>query len=83
MLASQVAHWYIICLPVRDTLDLGWEHPLEEQMATHSIFLPAKFRGQRSLEGYSPWGCKESDIIARVRIRTPHRHTLSYISNNL
>ena len=25
------------------------------------IFLPGEFHGQRSLVGYSPWGCKESD----------------------
>ena len=25
------------------------------------IFLPGKSHGQRSLAGYSPWGCKESD----------------------
>ena len=25
------------------------------------IFLPGKFHGQRSLAGYSPQGCKESD----------------------
>ena len=40
---------------------LGWEDPLEEEMAAHSIFLPGEFNGQRSLVGYSPWGCKESD----------------------
>ena len=28
---------------------LGWEDPLEKEMATQS-------HGQRSLEGYSPWG---------------------------
>ena len=27
-------------------------------MATHSIFLPGKSHGQRSLVNYSPWGCK-------------------------
>ena len=27
------------------------------------IFLPGKSHGQRSLAGYSPWGCKESDTI--------------------
>ena len=26
------------------------------------VFLPEKSHGQRSLVGYSPWGCKESDI---------------------
>ena len=25
------------------------------------IFLPGKSYGQRSLAGYSPWGCKESE----------------------
>ena len=25
------------------------------------VFLPRKLHGQRSLAGYSPWGCKESD----------------------
>ena len=42
----------------------GWEDPLEKGMATHSsisVFLPGEFHGQRSLVGYSPWGCKESD----------------------
>ena len=32
---------------------LGWEDPLEESMVTHS-----STHGQRSLEGYSPWGCR-------------------------
>ena len=40
---------------------LGWEDPLEEEMATHSVFLPGESHGQRSLAGYSPWGCKESN----------------------
>ena len=25
------------------------------------VFLPGEFHGQRSLVGYSPWGCKELD----------------------
>ena len=37
---------------------LGWEDLLEKDMATHPVFLPRKFHGQRSLEGYSPCGCK-------------------------
>ena len=27
-------------------------------MATHSSILPGNHHGQRSLAGYSPWGCK-------------------------
>ena len=38
---------------------LGWEDPLEKGMATHSSTLAGKSRGQRSLAGYSPWGCKD------------------------
>ena len=26
------------------------------------VFLPGKFHRQRSLVGYSPWGCREMDI---------------------
>ena len=41
---------------------LGWEDPLEKEMATHSSILPGKSHGQRSLAGYGPWGHKESDL---------------------
>ena len=34
---------------------LGQEDPLEKGMATHSVFLPGKFHGERSLAGYIPW----------------------------
>ena len=37
---------------------LGREDPLEKGMATHSIFFPGEFHGQRSLAGYSPSGHK-------------------------
>ena len=40
---------------------LGREDPLEESMATHSSILAWRTQGDRSLVGYSPWGCKESD----------------------
>ena len=40
---------------------LGWEDPLEEEMAAHSSILAGTTHGQRSLVGYSPWSCKESD----------------------
>ena len=40
---------------------LGLEDPMEEEMATHSSILAWKIAWKRSLLGYSPWGCKESD----------------------
>ena len=36
---------------------LGWKDSLEKEMATHSSTLAWKIHGQRSLAGYSPWGC--------------------------
>ena len=46
--------------------DLGWEDPMEKGMATHSVFLPGEFHGQRSLASYSPWDCKESDMTEQL-----------------
>ena len=31
-------------------------------------FLPGKFNGQRSLVGYNPWGCKESDMTENTHL---------------
>ena len=39
------------------------------------VFLSGEFHGQRSLEGYSPWGCKESDTTEV----TSHANTLSFL----
>ena len=38
---------------------LGQEDPLEKEMTAHSSILDGKSHGQRSLDGYSPWGHKE------------------------
>ena len=55
-----------------DTLaqPLGWEDPLEEEMAT-PVFLPGKSHGQRSLEGYNPWAT-ESDTAE-------HKNSYMYV----
>ena len=45
-----------------------------------SVFLPGEFHGQRSLAGYSPWGCKESDVTERLTdARHTYMHTHTYI----
>ena len=49
---------------IRDSgLILGSGRSPEEGMATHSIIL-ALFLPQKSLVGYSPWGCKKSDMMS-------------------
>ena len=42
---------------------LGQEDPLKKEWKPTPVFLPGEFYGQRRLAGYSPWGCKESDMI--------------------
>ena len=41
---------------------LGWKDPLEEEMAAHSVLLPGKSHGWRSLVGCSPWSHRELDM---------------------
>ena len=45
---------------------LGWEDLLEKEMAAHSNTIAGKSRGRRSLVGYSPSGCKESDTTEQL-----------------
>jgi len=37
---------------------LDQEEPLEKGMTTHSSILPGESHEERSLAGYSPWGCR-------------------------
>ena len=53
---------------------LGQEYPLENEMANCSSILAWEIHGQRSLVGYSPWGCKESDMTECTSTHT-HTHT--------
>ena len=46
---------------------------------TVQVFLPGESRGQRSLVGYSPWGCKELDTTEWLT----HTHTHTHIHNGL
>ena len=45
---------------------LGWEDPLERKWQSPPVPLPGKSHGQKTLVGYSPWGCKESDTTERL-----------------
>ena len=60
---------------------LGWKDPLEKGIATHSRILawriPWTERGQKSLVGYSLWGCEESDMAEQLT----HRWYLEKYSN--
>ena len=50
---------------------LGWEDPLEKEMATHSSILAREIPWTEEpvlcrLAGYSPWGHKELDTTERL-----------------
>ena len=55
---------------------LGWEDPLEKEVAAHSSILAGKSHGWRSVVGYSPLGCKESDTTGPLHF---HFHNLKWI----
>ena len=54
---------------------LGWEDPWWKEWLPTPVFLPGGFHGQRSLAGYSPWGCKELEPTEWLTHTHTHTHT--------
>ena len=52
---------------------LGWEDPLEEEMAAHSSMLAWRTPWTEE-PGYSPWGRKQSDTAERLSLHFTHQH---------
>ena len=48
---------------------LGWEDPLEKEMAVHSSTVAWKIPWTEKPVGYSPWGRKESDTTERLHFK--------------
>ena len=46
------------------------------------VFLPGKFYGQRNLEGYSPWGQKESDMTEATEHAHMYAHMYTHTHTN-
>ena len=57
---------------------LGWEDPLEEEMATDSSILAWESHGQRSLTGYGLWGHR----VRHDRALDTHTHIHTHTSVN-
>ena len=66
---------YLPTMQETQVRSLGWEDTLEKEMTTTPVFLPGEFLGQTSLEGYSPWGCKELDTTEHLSHIHTHTHT--------
>jgi len=50
---------------------LGWEYPLEKEMATHSSIIACRIPWTEEPVGYSPWGRKESDRTGATEHECP------------
>ena len=62
--------WKRICVQ-RKTPGLDpWvrKTPWRRELQPIPIFLPGEFHGQRSCAGYSPWGCKDSDMTEQLTL---------------
>ena len=66
--ASLVAQRLKRLPPMREAQvpSLGQEDPLEKEMIPIPVFLPGESHGRRSLVGYSPRGCTESDTTEQL-----------------
>ena len=58
----------------RETRGHPWagKIPWRRKWQPTPVFLPGESHGRKSLVGYSPWGCKESDVTEA----TEHTHTI-------
>ena len=58
--ASLVAQMVRICLQCKRPEFHPWvgKIPWRRKLQPNRVFLPGESHGQRSLAGYSPWGCK-------------------------
>ena len=60
-----------------------WKIPWSRKWHPTPVFLPGKFRGQRSLAAYSPRGCKELDMTEWLSTHTHKSPTLESSSYKL
>ena len=73
-----------ICLQCRRPAQVqSWVRkiPWRREWLPTPVFLPGEFHGQRSLAGYSPWGCKESDSTEQITHIHTHTHTYTHCQN--
>ena len=54
--------------------------PWRREWQSTPVFFPGESHGQRSLVGYSPWGCKESDTNKQLKLS--FSPTLTHLSFN-
>ena len=70
---SQMAQWYRICLPMQkmQVQSRVGKIPWKRRWQPTPVFLPGELHGPRSLAGFSPWGCKGSDMSEHALVEAP------------
>ena len=54
----------------------GWERfPWKRKCQPTPVFLPGESHEQRHFAGYSPWGCKESEMTEQLSLTHTERRT--------
>ena len=61
-LLSYKGHYRVLSSTIYNSQDIGNGTPTP-------VLLPGKSHGWRSLVGYSPWGCEESDTTEQLHFR--------------
>ena len=56
--------------------------PGQRKWHSPPVFLPRKSHGQRSLRGYNPWGCKQSDTAERLILSLCYWGTSKKMANH-
>ena len=75
-----------ICLRCRRPGFDPWvgKTPWRRKWQSTPVFLPRESHGQRSLVGYSPWGCKERGLsnehMSGIQIPEPHLRSIEFES---
>ena len=70
-----------ICLPLQKTQELWvWvgKMPWRKKWQPTAVFLPGELHGQRSLVGYGPWACKDSDTTELLTYAQSSLHLLGH-----
>ena len=76
-LETRLVTWWLrrwsVCLQCGRPKFESWvgKIPWRRKWQSTPVLLPGKSHGQKSLVGYSPWGCKESDTTERLHFHFP------------
>ena len=62
---------------------LGRRMPWSRKWQLTPVFLLGEFHGEKNLEGYSPWGCKELDTAEHPCIHTAERYSKGVLNGHL